>query len=164
MEALTNISGKQAETQASLEQYFEPFRQKIIGYEQMFETPFGPKRIVYADWTASGRMYEPIERILSEDVAPYVGNTHTETTVTGSTMTTAYHHAKEIIKRHVGASRRDVLISSNSGMTGVVNKFQRILGLKVHEKYTDKVILPVEERPVVFVTHMEHHSNQTSWL
>ena len=161
MHALTKPSGKETE---SLEHFFEPYREKIIGYNQYFETPFGPRRILYADWTASGRLYEPIERILSEQVAPFVGNTHTETTVTGSSMTMAYHHAKDIIKQHVGARNKDVLISSNSGMTGVVNKFQRILGLKIHERYTDKVILPLEERPVVFVTHMEHHSNQTSWL
>ncbi|MCB0556312.1 MAG: aminotransferase class V-fold PLP-dependent enzyme [Phaeodactylibacter sp.] len=161
MHALTKPSGKETE---SLEHFFEPYREKIIGYNQYFETPFGPRRILYADWTASGRLYEPIERILSEQVAPFVGNTHTETTVTGSSMTMAYHHAKDIIKQHVGARKKDVLISSNSGMTGVVNKFQRILGLKIHERYTDKVILPLEERPVVFVTHMEHHSNQTSWL
>lgn len=165
MEALTTRhAGHRPGKTRNLEQYFEPFRKKIIGYDQEFETPFGPRRIVYADWTASGRLYEPIERILAEKIAPFVGNTHTETTVTGSSMTMAYHHAKDIIKQHVGARSKDVLISSNSGMTGVVNKFQRILGLKVHEKYTDKVILPVEERPVVFVTHMEHHSNQTSWL
>ncbi|MCB0548431.1 MAG: aminotransferase class V-fold PLP-dependent enzyme [Phaeodactylibacter sp.] len=147
-----------------LEQYFAPFREKVIGHNQHFETPFGPRRIIYADWTASGRLYEPIEQLLSHGIAPFVGNTHTETTVTGSSMTMAYHRAKDIIKAHVGAHPKDVLISSNSGMTGVVNKFQRILGLKVHERYTSQVQLPEEERTVVFVSHMEHHSNQTSWL
>ena len=165
MEALTNNSTIKTKPAAScLEQYFAPFRQNTIGYDQHFNSPFGTQRIIYADWTASGRLYEPIERILMEEIAPYVGNTHTETTITGSSMTMAYHQAKAIIKQHVGARSKDVLISSNSGMTGVANKFQRILGLKVHEKYTSKVILPLEERPVVFVTHMEHHSNQTSWL
>lgn len=158
MQALTNTKT------TTLEQYFAPFREKVIGYGQHFETPFGPRRIIYADWTASGRLYEPIEELLYKDIAPFVGNTHTETTVTGSSMTMAYHRAKDIIKAHVGAHPKDVLISSNSGMTGVVNKFQRILGLKVHERYTSQVQLPEEERAVVFVSHMEHHSNQTSWL
>lgn len=148
----------------SLETYFNTFRKKVIGYDQCFDTPFGRKPILYADWTASGRLYQPIEDILSQKIAPFVGNTHTETTVTGCSMTMAYHHAKELIKRHLGARVSDVLISSNSGMTGVVNKFQRILGLKVHEKFYAKVQLPEEERPIVFVSHMEHHSNQTSWL
>lgn len=159
MDTLTNT-----QTQQSLENYFEPFRKQVIGYDQEFSTPFGKKRIVYADWTASGRMYQPIERLLAEDIAPFVGNTHTETTVTGCSMTMAYHRAKDIVKAHVGARKSDILISSNSGMTGVVNKFQRLLGLKLHEKYRSLVELPEELRPIVFVSHMEHHSNQTSWL
>jgi selenocysteine lyase/cysteine desulfurase len=148
----------------SLEKYFKSFRDNTIGVDQNFETPYGTKKIYYADWTASGRMYEPIEKLLKEEIAPFVGNTHTETTVTGSSMTIAYHKAKEIIKNHVGASEHDILISSNSGMTGVVNKFQRILGFKIHEKYKSQVDIPKEDRPVVFVSHMEHHSNQTTWL
>ncbi|MFN7117196.1 MAG: aminotransferase class V-fold PLP-dependent enzyme, partial [Saprospiraceae bacterium] len=148
----------------TLESYFQAFRCNIVGIEQQFESPYGKQRIIYADWTASGRLYHPIEARLLNEIGPFVGNTHTETTVTGSTMTQAYHEAKAIIKHHLGAHPKDVLISSNSGMTGVVNKFQRILGLKVHEKHRNLVSLPEAERPIVFVTHMEHHSNQTSWL
>ncbi len=158
------ILTKAKPTSTILEQYFEPFRRGIIGIEQDFITPFGKQPIVYADWTASGRLYRPIEERLAYEIGPYVGNTHTETTVTGSTMTQAYHAAKMLIKQHIGAAPKDVLISSNSGMTGVVNKFQRILGLKVHEKHRAHIDVPEQERPVVFVTHMEHHSNQTSWL
>lgn len=148
----------------SLEEYFKPYRDNVIGANQTFETPFGKKRIVYADWTASGRLYLPIEKLMLKEMAPFVGNTHTETTVTGCSMTMAYHQAQKIIKKHVGAKSSDVLISSNSGMTGVVNKFQRILGFKIHEKYRGLVKLPEEVRPIIFCTHMEHHSNQTSWL
>ena len=101
-------------TTTDLETYFKPFREHVIGNDQIFTTPYGQQRIVYADWTASGRMYAPIENILLKKMAPYVGNTHTETTVTGSSMTMAYHEAKDIIKRHVGANNRDDLISSNS--------------------------------------------------
>ena len=151
-------------TQKTLAGHFSTFRQKVVGLDEQFETPFGVKPLIYADWTASGRLYAPIEELLSREIGPFVGNTHTETTVTGSSMTMAYHQAKEIIKQHCGASEADVIISSNSGMTGVVNKFQRILGLKVHERFHEKVKMPREERPVVFVSHMEHHSNQTSWL
>ncbi|MBI4623689.1 MAG: aminotransferase class V-fold PLP-dependent enzyme [Verrucomicrobia bacterium] len=148
----------------SLKDYFSPFRANIIGIDQDFESPFGRQRIVYADWTASGRMFGPIEKMMSEEIAPFVGNTHTETTVTGTTMTRAYHEALHHIKRHVNASPDDAIICYGSGMTGVVNKFQRILGLRVHEKYRDRVTLPGADRPIVFVTHMEHHSNQTSWI
>ena len=73
----------------SLESHFAPFRVNIIGIDQDFESPFGRQRIVYADWTASGRMFGPIEKMMAEEIAPFVGNTHTETSVTGTTMTRA---------------------------------------------------------------------------
>ena len=76
----------------SLEAYFAPFRANIIGLNQDFESPYGRQRILYADWTASGRMFGPIEKMLSEEIAPFVGNTHTETSVTGTTMTRAYYY------------------------------------------------------------------------
>ena len=44
-----------------LENYFLPFRKNIIGIEQEFNSPFGKQRMVYTDWTASGRLYLPIE-------------------------------------------------------------------------------------------------------
>lgn len=147
-----------------LEKYFQQYREGIIGTGQTFESPYGEKEIVYTDWTASARLYAPIEEKIQKDFGPYVANTHTETSFTGSVMTQAYQKAREIIKKHVNAYDTDVLILEGSGMTGVINKFQRILGLKISDllqKYTD---VPKEIRPVVLITHMEHHSNQTSWL
>jgi selenocysteine lyase/cysteine desulfurase len=79
-------------------------------------------------------------------------------------MTMAYHKARNIIKQHVNASKDDVLITDGTGMTGVVNKFQRILGLKVSENLKNHTTVPDDLRPIVFISHMEHHSNQTSWL
>lgn len=148
----------------SLEKYFEPYRDNVIGYRHTFETPFGLKQLLYADWTASGRLYQPIEERMIKDFGPFVGNTHTETTVTGTYMTEAYHEAHAIIKRHVNARKNDVIITQASGMTGVVAKFQRMLGLRVPEQMSKYITIPDEEKPVVFVTHMEHHSNHTSWL
>lgn len=149
---------------ANLQDYFEPFRRNIVGIDQTFNSPYGEQRIVYADWTASGRLYRPIEERIAGMLGPFVGNTHTETTVTGTRMTLAYRRARDIIKRHVNACDEDVVLTQGSGMTGAVAKFQRILGLKVPEQITPFVRLPSEYRPVVFVTHMEHHSNHTSWL
>ncbi|MBT8375665.1 MAG: aminotransferase class V-fold PLP-dependent enzyme [Winogradskyella sp.] len=148
----------------NLEAYFDTFREQIVGHDQTFESPYGTQRIIYTDWTASGRLYRPIEEKLLNEFGPFVANTHTETTVSGTAMTKAYHKAKSIIKNHVNANENDVLIVSGTGMTGVVNKFQRILGLKVPENLRKYTKVPDEIRPVVFVTHMEHHSNQTSWL
>ena len=150
--------------ETALEQYFQQFRKNIIGIEQEFESPFGRKKIIYTDWTASGRLYRPIEEKLMNAFGPFVANTHTETTVSGTAMTKAYHHARNIIKQHVNANQNDVLITDGTGMTGVVNKFQRILGIKVPENLKDFIAIPIEKKPVVFISHMEHHSNQTSWL
>ncbi|MEQ9104577.1 MAG: aminotransferase class V-fold PLP-dependent enzyme [Rhodothermales bacterium] len=147
-----------------LEAWFAPFRENTIGMDATFDSPYGTQRVVYADWIASGRLYRPIEQRLSEIMGPWVGNTHTETSITGTSMTLAYHEARAIIKRHVNAGPGDVIIASGSGMTGVINKMLRILGLRVPEKVQDCLSIPVERRPVVFLTHMEHHSNQTTWL
>lgn len=149
---------------SSLETYFTPFRNNIVGIDQHFDSPFGKKKIIYTDWTASGRLYAPIEEKLLNEFGPFVANTHTETSVTGTAMTKAYMEARKIIKAHVNANENDVLLTYGSGMTGAINKFQRILGLKVPENLKQYTTIPDEIRPVVFVTHMEHHSNQTSWL
>ncbi len=172
---------------SALENYFTKFRKHIIGHKQTFDSPFSKKEIIYADWTASGRAYQPIEECLQKKVMPFVANTHTETTVTGTLMSKAYEEAKRIVKQHVCANSDDVLIFCGSGMTGAVNKLQRILGLRMPERMMDYVKPPAPEgekkdsfsisnifneslhvdeelRPVVFVTHMEHNSNQTTWF
>ena len=148
----------------SLEKYFNQFRENIVGIDQKFQSPYGEQNLVYTDWTASGRLYHPIENKMLYKFGPFIANTHTETSISGAAMTLAYHEARKIIKGHVNANSNDVLITSGSGMTGVVNKFQRILGLKVSESLKKHTNIPEEIRPIVFISHMEHHSNQTSWL
>ncbi|MDZ7292125.1 MAG: aminotransferase class V-fold PLP-dependent enzyme [candidate division KSB1 bacterium] len=147
----------------ALESYFAQFRQNIIGHN--FEHPFagGKKRIIYADWAASGRLYRPIEEYISTQLGPYVANTHTETTLTGTVMTHAYHQARDLIKKHVNASPEDQLLFAGFGMTAAINKFQCLLGLHVHEKYKEALAPAGNDRPLVIITHMEHHSNQISW-
>lgn len=175
---------------STLQDYFTSFRKNIIGIDACFDTAFGKKKMIYADWTASGRAYLPIEERMVKEIMPLLGNTHTETTVTGQSMTLAYGKAKQIIKKHVNAGYDDVLIFAGSGMTGAVNKLQRLLGLrlperimdyvrtdriaqlneekndvvKIHELFSNYLDISPELKPVVFVSHMEHHSNQTSWL
>ena len=147
-----------------LEKYFKPFATKIIGIDKTFETPYGEKKIIYTDWIASGRLYSDIEKKISDDFGPYVANTHTETSETGTIITKSYHQAKKIIKKHVNANDGDVLINAGRGMTGAVNKLIRILGLKYNGEYFEKKKLPQEDIPLVIVSHIEHHSNHTSWL
>lgn len=147
----------------NLEKYFQKFRNNIVGIDQTFQSPYGEQKIIYADWIASGRLYAPIENKITNIIGPFVGNTHTETSETGTRMTLAYHKSHQLIKQHVNAGPNDIIITSGSGMTDVINKFQRILGLKYCGKISGKNCIAERERPVVFITHMEHHSNQTSW-
>jgi selenocysteine lyase/cysteine desulfurase len=149
---------------SALEQHFEKFRRNTIGNEQMFSTPFGVKKMVYADWIASGRLYRPIEEKVTNVFGPFVANTHTETSETGTLMTKAYHHAHKLIKQHVNAGHNDVIITAGSGMTTVINKMMRIMGLKNCGIVHKTNCLQKNEKPVVFITHMEHHSNHTSWF
>ncbi len=146
------------------EKYFEKFRKNIVGIHQTFVSPYGIQKILYADWIASGRLYEPIEKAIIERFGPFVGNTHTESSETGILMTNAYHYAHKIIKEHVNAGPKDVIITAGSGMTTIINKFQRILGLRICGKLSIGKCLMDLEKPIVFISHMEHHSNHTSWF
>lgn len=150
-----------------LASHFDFFRQNILGNELIFNGPFGPKKLVYADWIASGRLYTPIEQRILNEIGPYVANTHTETSELGQMMTLAYHLAHRRIKEHVNAGPDDVIITAGSGMTTVINKMLRIMGLKNclwlnHKGHQD--CQKQKEKPVVFLTHMEHHSNHTNWF
>ena len=49
-----------------MESYFNKFRNNIVGINKEFKSPFGIKRIIYSDWIASGRLYNPIEAKLLE--------------------------------------------------------------------------------------------------
>ncbi|MFA8299503.1 MAG: aminotransferase class V-fold PLP-dependent enzyme [Hyphomicrobiales bacterium] len=147
-----------------MENHFKKFRENTIGWDKEFVTPYGKKKMIYGDWIASGRLYKPIEDKIANTFGPWVANTHTETSETGTLMTKAYHYAQHLIKKHVNANENDVLVTDGSGMTGVVNKFQRILGLKSCRHLYNKPCIKDTEKPVIFITHMEHHSNHTSWL
>ena len=160
---------------SELEQYFNQYRKNIIGLDTSIESPFGIKKLIYADWIASGRLYGPIEKRLLDDIGPMIGNTHSESSATGKAMTDAYHMAQRIVKNHVNADENDILIFTGTGMTSAIAKLQRIIGLKVPEQaikycpysngnFSKCKDIPNNNRPVVFLTHTEHHSNHTSWF
>jgi selenocysteine lyase/cysteine desulfurase len=160
---------------SELERYFRRFREQIVGIDSTIDTPYGVKKLVYADWIASGRLYRPIERKMLEEVGPYIGNTHSESSATGLAMTKAYSQAQKIVKQHVNAGEEDLLLFTGTGMTSAIAKLQRMLGLKVPEQainYCSAISggfskckdVPNSNRPVVFLTHTEHHSNHTSWF
>jgi selenocysteine lyase/cysteine desulfurase len=158
-----------------LEKHFAKFRKNIVGVDTDIRTPYGPRKLIYADWIASGRLYGPIEKRMLEEIGPMIGNTHSESSATGITMTRAYQQAQRIVKDHVNANDGDVILFTGTGMTSAIAKLQRLLGLKVPEQavkfcsftsgeFSKCKDIPNKNKPVVFLTHAEHHSNHTSWF
>ena len=143
---------------SKLEQQFAEFRNNTIGNDCSFYTDYGKQNLLYADWIASGRLYQPIEDIICNKVGPMMANTHSFSSESGKNTTYLYHEARKIIKTHVNANNEDILVTTGTGMTGALRKLQRILSLdKTPETQAEK------DRPVVFISHMEHHSNQVCW-
>jgi selenocysteine lyase/cysteine desulfurase len=147
----------------NLENYFSKFRENTVGVNHSFKSMYGKQNLLYADWIASGRLYAPIEDIMLHKIGPMIANTHSFSSQTGKVSTYAYQHARELIKKHVNASEIDVLVTTGTGMTAALSKLQRIIGLRRTDNLKDFKPNYDNDRPVVFITHMEHHSNQVSW-
>ena len=142
-------------------------RASIIGDDTVLDGPFGPRRVVYADYTASGRALSFVERFVSREVLPLYANTHTESSATGLQTTRLREDARRIIHRAVGGTADDVVIFAGSGATGAIDKLVHVLGLRVPSaldqrwRLTDTI--PADRRPVVFLGPFEHHSNELPW-
>lgn len=150
-------------TAIELERYFAKFRENTIGGNHIFESTYGKQKLLYADWIASGRLYLPIEEIMLSKIGPMIANTHSFSSETGKASTYAYQHARALIKKHVNANETDCLVTTGTGMTAALSKLQRIMGLRSHDNIYNVKLQLDDDRPVVFITHMEHHSNQVPW-
>ncbi|MEJ7832985.1 MAG: aminotransferase class V-fold PLP-dependent enzyme [Nocardioides sp.] len=142
-------------------------RDSVIGEDHVMETPYGRRRVTYADYTASGRALSFIEDFIRDEVLPSYANTHTESSGTGLQTTRLREDARTIIRDAVGAGEDCVVIFAGSGCTGAIAKMIGVLGLRVPSALDDAHALtehiPPAQRPVVFLGPYEHHSNEIPW-
>jgi len=126
-------------------------RDSVIGDDAVLDGPFGRRRMVYADATASGRALSFIEDFIRDQVLPMYGNTHTEASATGRHTTELREQARRVIHEAVNGGEDDVVIFCGTGATGAIDKLIRLLEWDPGE------------RPVVFIGPYEHHSNELPW-
>jgi selenocysteine lyase/cysteine desulfurase len=161
-----------------MDQYsLKAIRKQIVGNDLLFDTPFGERHLLYADYTASGRGFQKIEEKIWNIEKSYA-NTHTEDDYSGKHLTQLLHQAESKIKELVNAGPHGKIIMIGSGTTSALKKLQEIIGVYIppatRERVNDSIkdacgpndmILEKikKDRPVVFIGPYEHHTNELMW-
>ena len=118
----------------------------------IYSTPFGNRYMINADATASGFFYKPIDIFIQNNIVPYYNNTHSNA-FGGQMMNLYITKSKEMISKSINANKKDKILFTGNGCTGAIQHIIHMLNLK--EKN--------EQKPVVFISEAEHHSNDLPW-
>lgn len=130
-------------------------RAGLIGEGVTIPGADGPVNLVYADYTASGRALEQVERFIREHVLPFYSNSHTEASYCGAYMNRMRHAARAEIARRCNADENYVVIFTGAGATAGINRLVHLL-LPQESKAGDNP-------PLVLLGPYEHHSNILPW-
>jgi selenocysteine lyase/cysteine desulfurase len=155
----------------------EAIRKQIVGNDLLFDSPFGERHLLYADYTASGRGFQKIEEKIWNIEKSYA-NTHTEDDYSGKYLTQLLHQAESKIKELVNAGPNGKIIMTGSGTTGALKKLQEIIGVYIPPVTRERITKSVSEddktentlqdriekdKPIVFIGPYEHHTNELMW-
>ncbi|KAJ1448361.1 pyridoxal phosphate-dependent transferase [Pelagophyceae sp. CCMP2097] len=140
-------------------------RGEQIGRFDLVTTPFGPRPLVYADWTASARALTGVEDFVRRRVLPLYGNTHTAASACGAQSSAFVAEARRLVGEYAGARTAgkaavDVVLFCGAGATAATCKLVALLGL---ERGGGGAARAPGRAPVVFVGPFEHHSNLLPW-
>jgi len=121
----------------------------LVGQQAVVDGPFGVKKLVYADYVASGRALKQVEHFIMDEVLPYYANSHTEASYCGGLMTRLRREARAAIADCCGADQRHAVIFTGSGATAGINRLVTLFGAGNGTR--------------VIIGPYEHHSNILPW-
>ena len=137
----------------AMDEVRESVAKDMLGSGTSFASPFEWKAgdavkvpLVYCDFTASHRPLKSIEKYIEDSCIPFYGNTHTNTSVTGSQSTAFCSEARQIIAETCGAkitgkASQDVVLFAGNGTTSAIQLLTDCLGLKLYKDTDEKPLI-----------------------